>query len=154
MIVGCSTSEVAGEPIGTTPNMQIAERIYDGIKAVLNQYSGIFLAVQCCEHLNRTIIIEKELRKKLNIPEVNVVPHLKAGGAFATCAYKKMNDACVVESISAQWGLDIGEVFIGMHMQEVVVPLKLPVKYIGKARVKACYSRRKYIGGERAKYAM
>lgn len=154
LIVGCSTSAILGEPIGTSSNMKVAESVYKSIMEIIHHWKNIFLAVQCCEHLNRALIIEERLRKSLEIQEVNVVPHLRAGGAFATYAFQMMKDACVVEKINAHYGIDIGETFIGMHMQEVVVPLKSSVNYIGEARVKAAYSRKKYIGGERARYGI
>lgn len=152
LVVGCSTSAILGEPIGTSSNIEVAESVYKSIMKILNQKQDIYLAVQCCEHLNRALVIEERLRRRLEIQEVNVVPHLGAGGAFATYAFQMMKDACVVERINAHYGIDIGETFIGMHMQEVVVPLKSSINFIGAARVKAAYSRQKYIGGERAKY--
>ena len=152
-VVGCSSSEVLGSRIGTATNMEIAEALYEGIASVLQQ-RGIFLAGQCCEHLNRAIVCERCVAEKYGFEEVNVVPKPHAGGAFAVKHYVNLTDPVVVESVNqkAAAGLDIGGVMIGMHIHPVVVPIRLENKNIGNAFILAARYRPKYIGGERAQY--
>lgn len=149
VVVGCSTSEVGGGVIGKSGSLDIAEAIYDGIYEVLNK-NKIFLAAQCCEHLNRAIVVEREAAKNAEI--VSVVPQMHAGGSFATTVYKKMSDPVVLEEIKADAGLDIGATLIGMHLKKVAVPLRLETKKIGEALLFAAYTRPKFIGGIRARY--
>ena len=149
VVIGCSTSEVGGGIIGKSGSLDIAEAIYDGACEVLNE-KGIFLAAQCCEHLNRALVVEREAAKNYEI--VAAVPKMHAGGSFATTAYKKMKDPVLLEEIKADAGLDIGATLIGMHLKRVAVPLRLETKKIGEAPLFAAYTRRKYIGGERAEY--
>ena len=54
-VVGCSSSEVAGSRIGTDSSPEVAEAIVDGLYPVLER-RGVYLAAQCCEHLNRALI--------------------------------------------------------------------------------------------------
>ena len=149
VVVGCSTSEVVGSRIGTNSNFDVAGEIF----RALNEYTkskGIYLAIQCCEHLNRAIIIEK---KAVPFAEyVNVVPQPKAGGSLATQAYKGFSEPVAVEEIKADAGLDIGFTLIGMHLKKVAVPLRLVNKTIGEATVVAARTRPKFIGGVRAIY--
>ena len=149
LIVGCSSSEVSGEKIGTYSSVDVAKAVFDGIYQVTNEH-GIFLAAQCCEHLNRAIIIERAAVPNYDI--VNVVPQPKAGGSFATTAYNSFNDPVAVEEIKADAGLDIGGTLIGMHLKKVAVPVRLSLNSIGKALLLAARTRPKYIGGERAHY--
>lgn len=149
LVVGCSTSEVIGNRIGTNSSPETAESIYIGIEEAVKEV-GIYLAAQCCEHLNRAIIIEKEA--VTNKEAVNVVPKPKAGGSFATAAYKYMNSPVAVEEISADAGIDIGFTLIGMHIKKVAVPVRLQNNAIGNAVVLAARSRPKFIGGSRAEY--
>lgn len=149
VVVGCSSSEVEGCKIGSNSNPQVAEAIFEGIMEVL-QPKGIFLAAQCCEHLNRAIIVEKEIAKDEDI--VNVVPQPKAGGSFATAAYKGLKNPVAVEFIKADAGLDIGGTLIGMHLKRVAVPLRIETKHIGNAIVLAARTRRRFVGGQRAVY--
>ena len=151
LVVGCSTSEITGNRIGTQSVPEVAEKVCDAIKNVLDK-KGIFLAAQCCEHLNRAIIIEREVAEKLGIDTVNVVPQPKAGGSFATAAYKSFKHPVAVEHIRADAGLDIGQTLIGMHLKEVAVPVRLSVKNIGDAIITAARVRPKFIGGCRAVY--
>jgi uncharacterized protein (TIGR01440 family) len=150
-VVGCSSSEVLGEKIGTHTSLDVAEAIYEGINEVLAP-RGIFLAGQCCEHLNRALVIERELANKYNIPIVNAVPQPKAGGSSATTAYARFDDPVLVEHIKADAGVDIGGTLIGMHLKETAVPLRLPQKKIGDAFVASARTRAKFIGGARAVY--
>lgn len=151
VVIGCSTSEVLGKKMGTSGCPDTARSIYDGLNSVFAE-KGIFIAAQCCEHLNRAIIIEKEKAEKLGLERVCVVPHPHAGGSFATAAYHSMTAPVAVEEIKADAGIDIGGTLIGMHLKRVAVPLKLDNKEIGYARLTAARTRPKYIGGERAKY--
>lgn len=150
-VVGCSSSTVKGENYGTASSMEIAQAIFDGIYPELKS-RGIFLAAQCCEHLNRAIITEREAAEKLREPEVNVIPQPKAGGSFATITYNTLENPVAVEHIKADAGIDIGGVLIGMHLKEVAVPLVISVKNIGKAHITSARTRPKFIGGERARY--
>lgn len=149
LVVGCSTSEVCGDTIGTGSNLEAAEAVFSGIYSVTQKY-GIFLAAQCCEHLNRAIIIEADAVPNQDI--VNVVPQPKAGGSFATTAYKTFEHPVAVEEIRADAGLDIGDTLIGMHLKKVAVPLRLDNHEIGQAHIVAARVRPKFIGGIRAHY--
>ena len=151
LVVGCSTSEITGSKIGTQSVPEVAESVCKAIKDVLDE-KGIYLAAQCCEHLNRAIIIERELADRLGLDTVNVVPQPKAGGSFATAAYKLFENAVAVEGIRADAGLDIGQTLIGMHLKPVAVPVRLSVKAIGDAILTAARTRAKFIGGCRAVY--
>lgn len=149
VVIGCSTSEVCGERIGSASVPEVAEAIYEGIASVLKP-RGIYIAAQCCEHLNRAIIVERAAAGSHEI--VNVVPQPKAGGSFATAAYKFAEDPVALEEIAADTGLDIGLTLIGMHLKKVAVPLRLSVKKIGCAVLNAARTRPKFIGGGRAHY--
>ncbi len=148
-VVGCSTSEVVGSKIGTNSDVDTAKELFEGIFSVLNE-KGIFLAVQCCEHLNRAIVIEREAVSHLEC--VNVVPQKKAGGSLATVAYENFTSPCVVESIKADAGIDIGGTLIGMHLKQVAVPVRLSINKIGEASIICARVRPKFIGGSRAIY--
>ena len=151
VVIGCSTSEVIGEKIGTSGTVEVAQEIFDGLCSVFSE-NGIYIAAQCCEHLNRAIIIEKEKADMLGLERVCVVPHPRAGGSFATAAYRTMKTPVAVEEIKADAGIDIGTTLIGMHLKRVAVPLRLENNTIGEAKLSAAKTRPKYIGGERAKY--
>ena len=150
-VVGCSSSEIVGGHIGKDSSLEAARAVYAGIAPVLAE-NGIWLAAQCCEHLNRALIIEADLARELRLDIVNVVPQPKAGGSFATCAYKNMKEPVAVEYLQADAGLDIGDTFIGMHIKPVAVPVRLSVKSVGEAHLTAVRRRPKSIGGERAVY--
>lgn len=153
-VVGCSSSEVLGDRIGTATNTDVAEAIYDGIASVLNE-RGIFLAGQCCEHLNRALVLEEEALIKYGFEQVNAIPQPNhAGGAFATVCYQKMQHPVLTESIRTQAvaGLDIGGTLIGMHLQPTVVPLRISLRKIGEAAIICARRRARYIGGARAVY--
>ena len=151
MVIGCSSSELTGGTIGKASAPEAAEALLDAVYPILKE-KGIFLAAQCCEHLNRAIIIERECAKKYQLDEVCVVPQPKAGGSFATAAYKRMSDPVAVEAIKAHAGIDIGSTLIGMHLRCVAVPVRLSLSKIGEANIVCARTRPKYIGGERAKY--
>lgn len=151
LIVGCSSSEVNGDLMGTNSSVKTAEEIFEVIHQMTRE-KGIYLAAQCCEHLNRAVVVEAEYASQNHLEEVNVRPEPKAGGAFATTAYKAFHAPVVVETLRANAGVDIGGVLIGMHIKAVAVPLKLFSRRIGQAVVIAARSRPKFIGGERAHY--
>lgn len=149
VVVGCSTSEVLGSKIGTNSAPDTAVEIFNSIYGFLKE-KGVYLAAQCCEHLNRAIIVEAEAVPNADI--VNVVPQPKAGGSFATAAYHGFAHPVAVEEIKADAGLDIGATLIGMHLKKVAVPVRLQVKQIGQAPLTAARVRPKFIGGVRAVY--
>ena len=149
LVVGCSTSEIIGDKIGTNSNPETAQTVFSAIYDYAKE-KGIYIAAQCCEHLNRAIIIEKEA-----VPfaqPVNVIPQPKAGGSFATRAYKCFDNPVAVEEIKADAGIDIGMTLIGMHLKKVAVPVRLENNKIGRAMVNAARTRPKFIGGVRAVY--
>lgn len=149
VVIGCSTSEVLGSKLGTNSSPDTAKILFESIYEVFTS-KNIYIAAQCCEHLNRAIIIEREAAK--NYEQVNVIPQPKAGGSFATQAYAHFKDPIAVEEIKADAGIDIGATLIGMHLKKVAVPVRLSVKFIGEAPVTAARTRPKFIGGERAVY--
>lgn len=150
-VVGCSSSEIGGYKIGSHSVEKIAEAVFDGIYSVLSE-KGIYLASQCCEHLNRAIIIEREIAEKNSLEIVNVVPCPTAGGSFATTAFTKLKDAVAVEFVKGDCGIDIGGTLIGMHLKHVAVPVRLSLDKIGNANILCARTRPKFIGGERAIY--
>lgn len=149
VVIGCSSSEVGGSKIGSDSSPEVANAIYAGLSSVFDE-KGIYIAAQCCEHLNRAIIVEKEAVPFAEI--VNVVPQPKAGGSFATAAYANFKRPVAVEEIKADAGLDIGGTLIGMHLKKVAVPVRLSIKNIGEAILLAARTRAKCIGGIRARY--
>ncbi len=151
LVVGCSSSEVGGGMIGHQSSEELAVAILDGLYPFL-QEQGIALAAQCCEHLNRAIIVERAVAEQYGLEEVCVVPLPKAGGSFATAAYARFADPVAVEHIAAHAGLDIGDTFIGMHLRHVAVPVRLSIDTIGHAHLTAARTRPKLIGGPRAFY--
>ena len=151
LVVGCSSSEIVGGCIGKASSLDAAQAVFEGIYNVLKS-KGIFLAAQCCEHLNRALLIEKQCADKYGYEIVNVVPWAHAGGSFATTAYASFIEPVAVEHIKAHAGIDIGDTLIGMHLKDVAVPVRLAIKRIGSANVVAARTRAKFIGGERAHY--
>lgn len=149
-IIGCSSSEIKGSNIGKGSDIDAAKAVYDGIYPILKA-KGIYLAAQCCEHLNRAVIVEKEAL--LPGAEIaNVVPQLHAGGSFAMTVYQNADHPVAVESIKADAGMDIGDTLIGMHLRPVAVPVRIATKSIGEAHVVCARTRPKFIGGSRAAY--
>lgn len=151
IVIGCSSSEIIGHKIGTYSSIDVADTVVDTILPIISSRK-CYLAAQCCEHLNRALIVERETAKTLGYEEVNVVPMPKAGGSFATKVYEKMKDPVAVEHIRADGGIDIGDTLIGMHLKEVAVPLRMKSNKIGQARVVCARTRCKFIGGVRASY--
>lgn len=150
-VVGCSSSEIIGGEIGHASSLEAAQAAYEGIQSVLAP-KGIFLAAQCCEHLNRAIVLPAAAVKPWQQP-VNVIPQPKAGGSFATTAWNRLENPVVLESIQADAGMDIGGTLIGMHLRPVAVPVRLSLDHIGSAILLCARTRPKYIGGGRAVYA-
>ena len=151
LALGFSTSEAGGGVIGQHSSLDVAKAVYDVLYKELSD-RGIYLAAQCCEHLNRALVIEAELAEKLNLDRVNVIPQLHAGGASAVTAYSIFKKPVVVEHIKADAGIDIGGTLIGMHLKEVAVPVHTTQKTVGSATVLCARTRPKFIGGERAVY--
>lgn len=150
-VIGCSTSEVGGEKIGSASSMEIAGAIYRGAYQALESH-GIYLAAQCCEHLNRAIIVERQVAESYGYDMVNVLPQPKAGGSFATTCWQNFVDPVAVEHVRAHAGMDIGGTLIGMHLKEVAVPVRIAQKQIGEANILCARTRLKFIGGARAHY--
>lgn len=150
-VVGCSTSEVCGSKIGTASSPDVAQAVFRGIYKAVTE-AGVYLAAQCCEHLNRALILESEAAEKYGYEEVNVVPQPKAGGSFATAAYHSFMEPVAVEHIKAHAGMDIGDTLIGMHLKDVAVPVRISQKQIGEAHVVCARTRAKFVGGSRAVY--
>lgn len=149
VVVGCSTSEVVGRRVGSWSTPEIAQAIFSGLNGVFAP-QGIYIAAQCCEHLNRALIVEYEAVRGAEI--VNVKPQPKAGSSFATATYKACKHPVAVEEIRADAGLDIGGTLIGMHIKPVVVPLRIETKKIGEAVLLCARRRPKFVGGSRAVY--
>ncbi len=150
-VVGCSSSEIVGSKIGKGSSFEAARAVFEVIYRKLSD-KGIYLAAQCCEHLNRAIVIEEEAAEKYGLEIVAAVPQPKAGGSFATLTYENMKSPVLVEAVKAHAGIDIGGTLIGMHLKSVAVPVRLSISKIGEANILCARTRPKYIGGERAKY--
>lgn len=151
-VIGCSTSEVAGERIGTSGSEELAAVLYESFVPLVKK-AGVQLAFQCCEHLNRALVVEEEmLHQNKHLTQVTAIPVPKAGGSMASYAFKQMVNPVLVEHIKADAGLDVGETMIGIHLKHVAVPLRLKQRSIGMARVNAAKTRPKLIGGQRASY--
>ncbi|MCL6571525.1 MAG: TIGR01440 family protein [Bacillus sp. (in: Bacteria)] len=151
LVVGCSTSEVGGAFIGSAGSFEVAEMIYRCLKKLQDQ-TGLHLAFQCCEHLNRALVVERSVASERGFEEVSVVPVRKAGGAMATYAFEQSSDPVVVEFVKADVGIDIGQTLIGMHLKHVAVPIRVTQKSVGHANVTLAMVRPKLIGGVRAVY--
>jgi len=153
MVVGASSSEVAGGQIGKASQPQLGGDI---ARAALDaaRERGADVAFQCCEHLNRALVVERRVADKYNLEPVCAVPHPKAGGSVASAAYRMMEEPVVVESVQADAGIDIGDTLIGMHLKSVAVPVRLSVNRVGEAHMTAAITRAKLIGGERARYSL
>ncbi len=151
VVIGCSSSEISDHRIGSHSSAEIGQAVFSAIYEVF-QAERIFVAAQCCEHLNRALILEEEAARLYGYEPVNVIPQLKAGGSIATAAFKTFHNPVVVESIQAHAGIDIGDTLIGMHLKAVAVPVRIKTQYIGSAHIVAARTRPKFIGGIRACY--
>jgi uncharacterized protein (TIGR01440 family) len=151
LIVGCSTSEILGARIGTASNLQVAEEVFGALLETQETFS-FKLAFQCCEHLNRAVLVERELQIKHCWDEVLAIPKPHAGGALAAYAYTQMRSPCLISSILADYGMDIGDTLIGMHLRRVAVPVRVSIKTVGQANLVLARTRPPYTGGKRAEY--
>ena len=151
LVVGCSSSEISGSRIGSDSRPETAEAVFSAIYEVVKE-KGVYLAAQCCEHLNRALVVEEAYAEAHDLEIVNAVPQPKAGGSFATAAYKGFVQPVLVEEVRADAGLDIGGTLIGMHLKRVAVPVRLSLEHIGEAILLAARTRPKYVGGARAVY--
>ncbi len=151
MVVGCSSSEIAGGQIGHASAPEVAVEVYDAIASACAA-RDVYLAAQCCEHLNRALIVERACAERYGLCEVCVLPQPKAGGSFATAAWAAMQEPVAVEYIKAHLGMDIGGTLIGMHLCHVAVPVRIAQNVIGAASVLCARTRPKYVGGSRAHY--
>lgn len=153
LVIGTSTSEVLGHRIGTSGTVETAAQIYAGIEAVRKDI-GFYPVYQCCEHLNRALVLPREAADKYGLEEVAAIPVPKAGGSMAAYAFRHLPNACLVETVQAHAGIDIGDTFIGMHLRRVAVPVRPSIRSIGAAHVTMAFSRPKLIGGARAVYTL
>ena len=153
LVVGTSTSEVSGKRIGTSGTAEVAEALFLALRT-FQQKTGVQLAFQCCEHLNRALVVEEALQKKHHLEQVEVIPIAKAGGSMAAHAYQQLENPVVVEFIKADCGIDIGDTLIGMHLKHVAVPVRSKLKTVGHAHVTLAKTRPKLIGGTRAVYEL
>lgn len=151
LVVGCSSSEMTGKRIGKGSSMEAAQAAFSGIYPILRE-RGIHMAAQCCEHLNRALIVERMAAEAKGFEIVNVVPQPHAGGSFAVTAWNSFSDPVAVETVTADAGIDIGGTLIGMHLRAVAVPVRTSQTHIGEAIVLCARTRPKYIGGSRAVY--
>lgn len=150
-VVGCSSSEIGGHKIGTDSSPVVAQAVFEGIRRACGE-KGLYLAAQCCEHLNRALVVERKAQKLYRLKQVNAVPQPKAGGSFATAAYKGFIHPVLVEEVEASAGMDIGGTMIGMHLKRVAVPVRLSLSRIGEASIICARTRPPFTGGERAVY--
>lgn len=150
-VIGCSSSEILGSKIGKGSSYDAARAVFEAIYPILKE-KGIYIAAQCCEHLNRAIVIEREAAEKYGYEPVSVVPKPKAGGSFATVTHESLDCPVVVEQIKAHAGIDVGGTLIGMHLKSVAVPVRISISKIGEANIICARTRPKFIGGERACY--
>ncbi|MFX3634118.1 MAG: TIGR01440 family protein [Candidatus Pristimantibacillus sp.] len=153
LVIGTSTSEVLGHRIGTSGTVETAAEIFAGVEAVRREI-GFYPVFQCCEHLNRALVIEREAAQKYGLEEVAAVPVPQAGGSMGAYAYRHLPQACLVETVQAHAGVDIGDTFIGMHLRRVAVPVRPSIRSIGSAHVTMAITRPKLIGGIRAVYTL
>ena len=150
-VVGCSSSEITGGRIGKQSSMEAAQAVLEGVLPVL-QAQGVSLAAQCCEHLNRAIVVERDVARERGYEIVAAIPQPHAGGSWATCCWQAFSDPVLVEEVRAEAGMDIGGTLIGMHLRRVAVPVRLSLDHIGQAVLLCARTRPKFIGGARAVY--
>lgn len=151
LVIGVSTSEVLGVHIGKGGSVEVAAALFQAIKCVQDQH-GFQLAFQCCEHLNRALVVERSTQESWQLIEVTAVPVATAGGAMATYAYDHFQDPVLAEHIQADAAIDIGDTLIGMHLKPVAVPVRPSIRQIGSAHLTMAITRPKLVGGERAVY--
>ena len=151
IVLGCSTSEVAGARIGKGSVPELGEVI---ARAMLDACSkrGLYAAFQCCEHLNRAIVLDERVLRDLRLTQVRAVPQPKAGGSVPAAAWKLLDAPALAVSIQADAAIDVGDTLVGMHVRPVAVPLRIEDGKVGHANLVMAYSRLPYIGGARAVY--
>ena len=152
VVVGCSSSEIMGGHIGHDSSMEAAAAVLAGVQPPL-QEQGVYLAAQCCEHLNRAIVLEREAAKAYGCQIVAAIPQPHAGGSWATSCWRAFKDPVLVEEVRAAAGMDIGGTLIGMHLRRVAVPVRLSLDHIGQAILLCARTRPPFIGGARAVYS-
>lgn len=153
LVFGVSTSEVLGHKIGTAGTTEVAEAIFQVAQEFQTTYD-VHLAFQCCEHLNRAIVVERRTVQQFNLDEVTAIPVPQAGGAMAAYAFRQFKQPALVEHIRADAGIDIGDTLIGMHLKHVAVPIRAARQKVGQAHVTMAKTRPKLIGGARAIYSI
>ncbi|QUA54262.1 TIGR01440 family protein [Aristaeella lactis] len=151
LVIGGSSSEIAGGTIGHNSTYEYGEAVVEAVMKVCRE-AGVAPAFQCCEHLNRALIMERETAERYGYEIVWVIPRIKAGGSLATAAWKRFKDPVAVLAVQADAGLDIGQTLIGMHLRRVAVPVRLSISRVGEARITAARTRPLLVGGERARY--
>jgi len=151
LVVGCSTSEVQGKKIGSAGSTEVARAVFEPLYDAARR-AGLYLAIQCCEHLNRSIVTSSEVAEEYRLTPVTVLPAPEAGGAMAAHAMDALTRSVVVETVQGHLGVDIGDTFIGMHLRPVVVPVRLDIRYIGEAHLTMARTRPRLVGGSRALY--
>ena len=151
IVLGCSTSEVAGGQIGkaSVPELGavIAKAMIDTCRA-----RGMEPAFQCCEHLNRAVVMEKSALRARGLVQAAAVPQPKAGGSVPAAAWKLLESPALAISVQAEAGIDVGDTLVGMHIRPVAVPLRIDTNRVGQANLVMAYSRLPFIGGSRAVY--
>ncbi|WP_240733029.1 TIGR01440 family protein [Jeotgalibacillus sp. S-D1] len=152
-VIGCSTSEVVGKRIGTSGTDDVAASLFEGFTR-FSKSTGVDIAFQGCEHINRSLVMERNAAEKRGYDEVAVIPVRRAGGAMASFAYRNMADPVIVEHVKAQGGIDIGDTFIGMHLKHVAVPVRVSTRSLGEAHITLARTRPKLVGGSRAVYEL
>ena len=152
LVVGCSSSEIHNSKLGTDSSQEIGQAVFEALYACTKEH-GLYLAAQCCEHLNRSIVIEREAAKANGYQIVSAIPQPHAGGSWATNCWQRFNDPVLVEEVRAAAGMDIGGTLIGMHLRRVAVPVRLSIDHIGQAILLCARTRPPFIGGSRAVYS-
>ena len=152
LVVGCSSSEIHNSKLGTDSSQEIGQAVFEALYACTKEH-GLYLAAQCCEHLNRSIVIEREAAKANGYQIVSAIPQPHAGGSWATNCWQRFNDPVLVEEVRAAAGMDIGGTLIGMHLRRVAVPVRLSMDHIGQAILLCARTRPPFIGGSRAVYS-
>ncbi|MBR1586180.1 MAG: TIGR01440 family protein [Clostridia bacterium] len=151
IVTGCSTSEIAGGRIGKASVPEIGEWVARAVIDFCEEH-GFVPLFQCCEHLNRALVMPLQAAKERDLIRVSAVPQPKAGGSVPAAAWRMLREPCLVLQARADAGIDIGDTLIGMHIRPVAVPFRGEVRQIGYANLVCAFSRLPYIGGERAVY--
>ena len=151
VVVGCASSEIMGSNIGKGSTPDAAEAVYSTVAPLLSE-RGLYLAAQCCEHLNRCVVMEKETLRDYGCTQVKAIPQPKAGGSVPAAAWKMLREPALALAVQADAAIDVGDTLVGMHIRPVAVPLRGAYRRLGEANLVQAYSRLPYIGGARAVY--